>query len=83
MAGKLARGDVGAGESYVPVTPNDDEDLPNGICRTLLVGTAGAADLVDAGGTTRTGVPLIAGYNPLAVKRVLETTVASNIWALY
>lgn len=69
---------------YVPVTADDATDLPNGICRGLLVGTAGAATLIDANGDTRTAVPLQAGYNPLIVKRVKATGLtAANIWALY
>lgn len=68
----------------VPVTPNDDTDLPNGVCRALLVGTAGPATIVDASGTTRTAVPLQQGYNPIGCTRVNATNLtAANIWALY
>lgn len=54
------------------------------ICRALLVGTAGAADLIDANGNTCSAVPLQQGYNPISVKRVnLTNLTAANIWALY
>lgn len=69
------------------VTASDTVDLPNGVCRGLLVGTAGAARIMDAEGTD-TGatnlIPLQAGYNPVGAKRVFSTGLtASNIWALY
>ncbi|MEL7030188.1 MAG: hypothetical protein AAGL49_13510 [Pseudomonadota bacterium] len=68
----------------VPVSPNDGADLPDGVCRALLVGASGAATVVDASGAERAAVPLQAGYNPLRVARVKATgLVASNIWALY
>jgi len=65
------------------VTPDDDADLPDGVCRALLVGTAGACSLIDATGEELTDVPLQQGYNPIAVARVLEGGDADNIWALY
>ena len=34
----------------VPITPDDDNDLPDGVCRAVLVGTAGSASIVDASG---------------------------------
>lgn len=67
----------------VPITPNDAADLPEGVCRGLLVGTAGAANLVDASGAERTGVPLQQGFNPIGVARLKTGGSASNIWALY
>ncbi len=67
----------------VPVTKDDVADLPDGVCRALLVGTAGTANLIDVSGVARTGVPLQAGYNPIGVQRVLTGGSASNIWALY
>jgi hypothetical protein len=67
----------------VPVTPDDDNDLPGGVCRALLAGTAGSANLVDASGSERTGVPLQQGYNPVGVRRVKQGGTAANLWALY
>ena len=52
--------------------------------RGLLVGTAGAATLIDATGAECEGVPLQAGYNPISVQRINATdTAADNIWALF
>ncbi len=31
----------GPASRLVPITPDDDNDLPEGACRALLVGTAG------------------------------------------
>lgn len=67
----------------VPVTPSDDDDLPEGVCRALLVGTAGSANLLDASGAERTAVPLQQGFNPIGVKRVKTGGSAANLWALY
>jgi hypothetical protein len=66
-----------------PVTPDDDNDLPGGICRALLVGTGGGANLIDASGVERTGVPLLPGIIPIGVQRVKTGGTAIDIWALY
>lgn len=68
---------------WVLVTKNDSADLPNGVCRGLLVGTAGTANLNDMRGGTTDNVPLQQGYNPLRVRRVRAGGTADNIWALY
>lgn len=60
-----------------------DADLAEGTCRALLVGTAGSANLIDAEGNARAGVPLQQGYNPLRCRRVATGGTADNIWALY
>ena len=66
------------------VTASDTVNFPNGVCRCLLVGSAGAADLIDASGTLCSAVPLQLGYNPICVQRInLTNLVAANIWALY
>lgn len=67
----------------VPITPDDETDLPDGVCRALLVGTAGAANLIDASGGEHTGVPLQQGFNPIGVRRVKTGGSAANLWALY
>jgi hypothetical protein len=68
---------------WVLVTKNDSADLPDGVCRGLLVGTAGTANLHDMRGNLRENVPLQQGYNPLRVRRVRTSGTADNIWALY
>jgi hypothetical protein len=57
--------------------------LPGGICRGLLVGTAGTANIVDGAGNSLTGVPLQQGYNPIQVRQIGTGGTAANIWALY
>lgn len=69
-------------EKLVPVN-KADADLPDGDCRSLLVGTAGTANLMETDGTIRTGVPLQQGYNPLRVRQVRAGGDAANIWAIY
>jgi hypothetical protein len=66
-----------------PVTPDDDNDLPGGTCRALLVGTAGTATIVDASGVEQSGVPLQQGFNPIGVRRVKTGGSAASLWALY
>ena len=73
---------VGPALIYEAVTPSNDP-LPGGDCRALLVGVAGLANLTRLDGTIATGVPLIAGYNPLQCKAVRAGTAAGNIWAIY
>ena len=82
MAGTGLSESVSAGSRYEPVVIAD-ADLPSGVCRFLLVGTAGAANLTQADGTLRTSIPLMVGYNPIQVRQVNSGTVASNIWAVY
>ncbi len=72
----------GPAEKVVPVTLADSE-LPDGPCRSLLVGVAGNANIMDYQGTVRTGVPLQAGYNPIRCKQVRLGTAATGIFALY
>lgn len=67
----------------VPVTKHDDDDLPDGVCRALLVGTPGTANIIDASGTARSNVPLQQGFNPIGVQRVTTGGDADDIWALY
>lgn len=69
-------------ERYVPVT-KADTDFVDGLCRGLLVGTAGTANLKQLDGSVRSNVPLQQGYNPLAVLQVRTGGTADNIWALY
>lgn len=56
-------------------------DLPE-TCDGLLVGVAGTATLKFKDGTTVASVPLVAGYNPLRVKRISAAT-ATGLFAGY
>ena len=69
-------------KAYFPVT-KADEDLTNGPCRALLVGTAGTLNITQIDGTARTNVPVVAGYNPIACLQVNLGGTATDIWALY
>jgi hypothetical protein len=68
----------------VEVTASDTVDLPGGVARGLLVGSAGAATIIDASGATCTLIPLQVGYNPIGCTRVKAAGLtASDIWAIY
>jgi hypothetical protein len=70
------------GEKWVKVT-KANANLPDGLCRALLVGTPGTANLTDKFGTATTNVPLQQGYNPLNVLQVNTGGTADDIWAVY
>lgn len=53
------------------------------VCRGLLVGTGGTADITDAKGNNVDGVPLQAGYNPLAITKLRALGTAADVFALY
>ena len=79
---KGSHASTSAAAVYAPVT-KADANLAGGACRGLLVGTAGTANLGQVDGTTRTNVPLQAGYNPLVCLQVRTGGTAADIWALY
>jgi hypothetical protein len=74
---------------WYKVTPSDTEDLPNGPCRMLYIGTAGSVALLGAGmdapSTPPAAFVLAVGIHNLACRRVYSTGIvtADNIWALY
>jgi hypothetical protein len=71
-------------EATFKIVPSDSDDLPNGVCRALLVGSGGAADMIDASGNLCEAFPLQTGYNPIGASRIKSTNLtADNIWALY
>ncbi len=74
---------MGASGRLVKLTKTDDTDLTNGVCRSLWVGTAGTANLVDEQGNTLTNFPLLAGLNPIRVTQVETGGTADDIWAMY
>lgn len=83
LYGQLGRaGSSAPAVAAVKVTKADD-NLPGGICRGLLCGTAGTANLKDAAGNTLANYPLQQGYNPLSVQQVRINGTADDIWALY
>lgn len=74
---------IGPAAQIRSITKSDTLDLPLGVCRALLVGTPGTANLLDSTGHALTSIPLQAGYNPIGVQRVLTGGTADNLWALY
>lgn len=68
--------------SWVKVT-KANANLAGGVCRALLVGTAGTANLRDAAGMDTADVPLQVGYNPLRALQVRTGGTADDIWALF
>ena len=77
----FAYGDLPAGVVF-PITPDAANDIPGGPVRGLLVGTGGTATLVDLTGATRTNVPLVAGYNPIMISRLVSLGTAAGVWGL-
>ena len=78
-----ATGLIGPAATIRPIVKSDTIDLPNGVCRAVLVGTPGSANLMDASGNVLTGLPLQQGYNPIGVLRIMTGGTADNMWALY
>ena len=68
---------------YIVVVKDDSSDLPEGVCRALLVGVAGTLNLVTPDGRVVDDVPVTKGYNPLFVARVRLGGTADNVFALY
>lgn len=63
------------------VTPNDSADLAK-VTRAVLIEVAGDLDVVMANGD-EVVLPVQAGYNPLAVRRIkAANTTATGIFAL-
>ncbi len=68
---------------WVEITPADDEDFPDGVCRCLYIGVAGDLVADDAEGNTITFVNCPVGILPGMFRRVREFTTASSIVAGY
>ena len=71
---------------FVPVTPDDDEDLPGGVTAGLFIGTAGTIAVVMANGQDRTlpATLTVGTIHPISVKRIKVTgTDAGDIHAVY
>lgn len=71
-------------EAMRNITPDDDNDLPDGPCRALYVGGAGTAVVTDITGTDVTLVLGAGQIIPGWVARVKATgTDATNLVAMY
>ena len=51
--------------------------------RSLWVGTAGTATMLDVSGNTLTDFPLLAGVNPIRITKLTALGTASDVWAMY
>jgi hypothetical protein len=67
------------------VTPSNSDDLPNGMCRALYIGTGGDLSLDIGNSTAVIFAKVLQGtVLPVAAKRVRVTgTTATDIVALY
>ena len=72
-------------EDFILVSATEvgaDTELPAN-CRGLLVGTAGALNVVMTTGQERDNVPMIQGINPGFFRTVrVSTGGAQNVWAI-
>jgi hypothetical protein len=75
---------IGPATAMTPVTPDDDNDLLQGVTRSIFVSGGGQLSVFDAHGQSVTLVSGDAQYHPIAVRRVCATgTTATGIIALY
>lgn len=72
------------GKKLRAVTPDDDNDLPDGPCRALWVGTIGNISVILDGDTSAVVLKNVNELLPFEVRRVLSTnTTADDIVAVY
>lgn len=72
---------LGPSGSLAKLTKADS--TPITVPRSLWVGTAGTANLVDEKGNTLANFPLKAGLNPIRISQLETGGTADDIWALY
>ncbi|MCA2510537.1 MAG: hypothetical protein IM561_09155 [Microcystis sp. M60BS1] len=78
----MPHGIEGVDRSF-PVTASDTNDLPNGVCEALIIGTGGALRVTYPNGTTDI-INLPTGMHYIRVRRVWATGLtAANISAGY
>lgn len=61
------------------VTPSDSTDLPDGMCRCIIVSADCLLNIHDADGVLRSSVQFFKGYNPRLVRRVKTGAGASGV----
>ena len=61
------------GLRYRTVTPDDNEDLPDGACRAINVSADCTLTILGPGDETAKALTFNRGTNPLGAKRILET----------
>lgn len=74
---------VSPARSIRSVTPDDDNDLPDGVCKSVYVLANGNLEVLAVGDTAAVIIPVTAGMLiPIMAKRILESTTAT-VAALY
>lgn len=72
------------GRSFRAVTPDDSNDLPDGACKGLYVGTQGNVVVIGADDTVAVTLVAAIGWLPVAAIRVLLSgNSADDIVAIY
>lgn len=75
---------TGPAASFVAVTPDDGAELPDGLTRSLFVGTAGLVAIENADGNTVVIKSGDSQYHPLRTRKIYATgTTATDIVAIY
>ena len=72
---------LGPSGNVVKLTKADDTDIT--VPRSLWVGTAGTANIVDEAGAARANFPLKEGLNPIRISQLEAGGTADDIWGLY
>lgn len=70
-------------EIYYPITPHATAKLEHGKCRAIFVGGAGTVVAYNRDGTAVSFTAPAGAVLPIKTDRVLNTSTATNIVALY
>lgn len=75
-----------SGDAFVPVTPDNDNDLPE-LARAIAFGVAGDLRIIDGRGVERlipSGVLAAGALHSIKIRRVFaDQTTADDIWVAY
>jgi hypothetical protein len=71
---------VSPARSIKAVTPDDDADLPDGVCKSVYVLTDGNLEVQAENDSAAVTIPVTAGMHiPVMAKRILEDTTATVV----
>lgn len=74
---------VSPARSWRTVTPDDDQDLPDGVCKSIMVFESGDFSAIGENDDVAETVPVLAGMViPVRFRRVMEATTAT-VMAFY
>lgn len=74
---------IAPARSIRAVTPDDDADLPDGVCKAVYILADGNLEVLAMNDTSEVTIPVTAGMLiPIMAKRILESTTATVV-ALY